>query len=75
MEPVIRSRRAGTFLDKLEALGIPTGPYNLPDWDDTPEGLNQRLDSLFPHSPPTALIVAEAPLLHAADGIWTVSAC
>ena len=45
------------FLARLEAHGIQTGSYNLPDWDDDPDGLRRKLVSLFRHSPPTALIV------------------
>jgi len=44
-------------LDELESHGIQTGAYNLPDWEPTPEGLMQCLDSLFALSPPTALVV------------------
>jgi DNA-binding LacI/PurR family transcriptional regulator len=50
------------FLNELEAQGIPTGPYNLPDWDETPEGFHRLLDSLFLHSPPTALLIQGAQL-------------
>jgi DNA-binding LacI/PurR family transcriptional regulator len=50
------------FLNELNALGIPTGPYNLPDWDDSPEGLCRGLDSLLAVTPPTALIVSEPKL-------------
>jgi DNA-binding LacI/PurR family transcriptional regulator len=53
------------FLAELEANGIPTGTYNLPDWKDTPDGLRRCLDSLFGMSPPTALIIDE-PFLFAA---------
>lgn len=42
----------------LEESGIKPSNYNLPDWEETPEGLHQLLDSLFRVSPPTALIVA-----------------
>ena len=55
------------FLNELEALGIATGPYNLPDWEDSPEGLFRRLDSLFHHTPPTALIIDEVPLYLAVE--------
>lgn len=44
-------------LAELEAHGIKTGPYNLPDWEQSPAGLRKRLDSLFAVSPPTALIL------------------
>jgi len=50
------------FLDELEAHGIPTGPYNLPDWEETPAGFRRLLDSLFRHSPPTALLTDGAPI-------------
>jgi DNA-binding LacI/PurR family transcriptional regulator len=44
-------------LEELESHGIETGPYNLPDWEQTPAGLRHCLDSLFATSPPTALIL------------------
>jgi DNA-binding LacI/PurR family transcriptional regulator len=50
------------FLDRLEEHGIPTGPYNLPDWGDRPEEFRRVLDSLFETTPPTALIV-DQPVL------------
>lgn len=54
------------FLDELAARGIPVGPYNLPLWKDTKEGFHRCLDTLFEHTPPTALIIAEPMLFHAA---------
>ncbi len=53
------------FLDELTSHGIPAGDYNLPDWDETVEGYHRRLESLFKHTPPTALIVDEAPHFNA----------
>ena len=47
------------FLNQLEKRGIRTGAYNLPDWGDHPGGLHQIIESLFQHTPPTALIVSE----------------
>ena len=44
-------------LAELEAHGIGTGAYNLPDWEQSPAGLRKRLDSLFAVSPPTAIIL------------------
>ncbi len=66
------SRPEQAFIDELEAAGITTGSYNLPDWDESREGLNRRLDELFRYSPPTALFFQEATLfiaarLHLAD--------
>ena len=54
------------FLEQLTKHGIQTGPYNLPDWEDTPEGLQHLLDSLFRHTPPTALLLDEPALFFAA---------
>lgn len=50
------------FLDELKAHGIVTSAFNLPDWEETLEGLQQLLSKLFQVTPPTALIVDEAPL-------------
>jgi DNA-binding LacI/PurR family transcriptional regulator/biotin operon repressor len=55
------------FLDRLRDHGISTGLYNLPDWDESPGGLQQQLDSLFAHTPPTALFIEEMPLFIAAQ--------
>lgn len=51
-----------SYLEELEVLGIPTGPYNLPDWEETRSGLHDALDSLFRHTPPTALLMTTSPL-------------
>jgi DNA-binding LacI/PurR family transcriptional regulator len=47
-------------LAELESHGIQTGPYNFPDWEQTPEGLRRCLDSLFTLSSPTALVLDRA---------------
>ncbi len=47
------------FLDELEALGVPTSSYHLPDWGDSKEELQSGLDVLFGITPPTALIIGE----------------
>ena len=39
-----------------------TGTYNMPDWGNDAEGLHQCIDSLFKHTPPTALIFGEPSL-------------
>ena len=49
-----------TFLDELTAHGISTGAYNLPDWEEDMDGFHRLLNSLFQHTPPTALIVDES---------------
>jgi DNA-binding LacI/PurR family transcriptional regulator len=55
------------FLKELAAQGILTGSYNLPDWKDNMEDFHRCLDSLFRHTPPTALVIVEMPLLIAAQ--------
>ena len=55
------------FLEALERLGIGTGTYNLPDWEDNARGLQRCLDSLFRHTPPTALFFSEPALFFAAQ--------
>ncbi len=47
------------FLDELEGRGISTGPYNLPEWEESPEGLRECLDRLFAVSPPTAVFIED----------------
>jgi DNA-binding LacI/PurR family transcriptional regulator len=54
------------FLDELQAHGITPSAYHLPDWEENPEALHDRLDSLFRFTPPTALIIDEAPFYVAA---------
>lgn len=51
-----------SFLTALEELGIQTGTYNMPDWEDSVQGLHQCIGSLFRHTPPTALIMGEPSL-------------
>jgi DNA-binding LacI/PurR family transcriptional regulator len=53
------------FLQELEAQGLPTGPYNLPDWEENSDGLHELLDSIFRVTPPTALIIDQAYIFHA----------
>jgi DNA-binding LacI/PurR family transcriptional regulator len=47
------------YLDSLEQLGIETGAYNLPDWENDRRSFHGCLDSLFRHTPPTALLFSE----------------
>ncbi len=53
------------FLEELQAQGIATGSYNLPDWDDNPQSFHECLRSLFDKTPPTALLVEDAKLVPA----------
>ena len=70
---VRESQRAGgvgpselSIFKEMEAHGLPVGAYNLPDWEDTPKGFHRVLDELFRLTPPTALIIDEPFLFHAA---------
>ena len=54
------------FLNELEAHGIALGPYHLPDWEETIDGFHGCLETLFQVTPPTALIIDEAPFFVAA---------
>ncbi len=60
------SRSSRAFLHELQAAGIATGAFNLPDWEESQDGFLRMLDSLFAHTPPTALILDEPFLFHAA---------
>jgi DNA-binding LacI/PurR family transcriptional regulator len=51
------------FLDHLTKRGIQTNrAYHLPEWIETPEGLEEALGKLFDVTPPTALIATEPQL-------------
>ncbi len=53
------------FLNEMATQGLSVSDYNLPDWEDTVAGFHGRLESLFKITPPTALIVDEAPHFNA----------
>jgi len=53
-------------LEEMRAHGLPTGAYNFPDWEKTPAGFHRLLDELYRVTPPTALIIDQAFLFHAA---------
>lgn len=55
------------FLNELAAQGIPVSDYNMPNWEDTVDGFLERLDSLFRYTPPTAMLIDEAPPFIAAQ--------
>lgn len=51
---------AESFLQRLRHHGFNSGTsYHLPDWEETAEGLQKLLESLFFATPPTALLLAE----------------
>ena len=55
-----------TFMEELEAAGLETSAYNLPDWEESRDGLIRQIDELFRFTPPTALIFHETPIFVAA---------
>lgn len=50
---------AAAFLERLRWHSLPVSEYNLPSWDETPDGLHAMLVSVFAVTPPTALVIAE----------------
>lgn len=50
------------FLESLASSGLTVGHYNLPDWDNDPASFKNCLDSLFAHTPPTAMFFSEPQL-------------
>lgn len=50
------------FLDSLAAAGITVGNYHLPEWDNDATSFSKCLDSLFAHTPPTAMFFSEPQL-------------
>lgn len=46
------------LFEELAAHGITATRYNIPEWDETAEGLHRLLENTFRVTPPTALIVA-----------------
>lgn len=64
----VPSQTGTAFLNALEECGHPATHYNLPAWDQTPEGLEKLLESLFLITPPSALIfVNPAPYVAALE--------
>ena len=64
----VPSQTGTAFLTALEEYGHSPTSYHLPAWDQTPEGLEKLLESLFLITPPTALIfVNPAPYVAALE--------
>ncbi|MEK7949416.1 substrate-binding domain-containing protein [Luteolibacter soli] len=62
------SQTGMAYLTALEECGHTPTSYNLPSWDQTPEGLEKLLESLFMITQPTALIfVNPAPYVAALE--------
>ena len=61
----VPSRAVQTFLDALALEGIRVSDYHNPIWENTCEGFQRCLESLFRATPPSALMVQEPALLGA----------
>lgn len=61
------SAHTKAYMEELIAAGIEASAFNLPDWDESPEGIHKSLMSLFRLTPPTALILDEPALYFAAS--------
>lgn len=48
-----------SFAAAMAELGIAADHFHVPNWEETPEGLQNILESLFRITPPTALIATE----------------
>ena len=53
------------FIEEMSAHGIPVSDYNLPDWEETREGMRALWQSLFQVTPPTAVFMADVQLVTA----------
>lgn len=54
-----------SFLAELKKRNLASSAYNLPEWDNTPEGLRRCLESLFQLTPPTAILIDDWMLQYA----------
>ena len=61
----ILGRSESAFFNELKTHGIKVGDFNLPDWEESREGIQALLRSLFRITQPTAMIVEEAPIFAA----------
>ena len=52
-------------IEEMETHGIPWSSYNFPCWTNDKDGFRLCLESLFAHTPPTALLIEEATYLFA----------
>ena len=63
----VPSQAVRTFLKTLTSEGIEVSDYHNPYWQNTREGFQRCLESLFRGSPPTALVIQEQLLFGAAQ--------
>jgi DNA-binding LacI/PurR family transcriptional regulator len=53
------------FFEELNKRNLSQSSYNLPEWENTPDGLHRCLDELFKVTPPDAILVDDWILLYA----------
>jgi len=56
---------AKVMFEELEKRNLSQSSYNLPEWEDTPDGLHRCLDALFQVTPPDAILVDDWILSYA----------
>ena len=59
------SATAEVLIEELDKRDLQHSSYNLPVWDDTPDGLHRCLDALFQVTPPDAILVDDWILSYA----------
>jgi DNA-binding LacI/PurR family transcriptional regulator len=62
----VPSLSARTFLESLEHHRLRSSSFNMPAWEESSEGLERLMVSLFRTTPPTALIIVEPSVCVAA---------
>ncbi len=66
------SKTSQAFMKAMKDCGHQPTAYNLPGWENTPEGLERLLESLFLITPPTALLFVEPAYYVAALGFLSL---
>jgi DNA-binding LacI/PurR family transcriptional regulator len=59
--PVSKSSTISLLENGFALRGVSASSFHFPDWDETPEGLQAKLESLFRVTPPTA-VFATSPV-------------
>ena len=52
-------RMVEIFGEALAGVGVAAGAFHVPDWEETPEGLEALLKELFRYTPPTAVLCVD----------------
>lgn len=63
------------FRDILQKAGVQPSAYHVPDWEETPAGLEKLLDETFRVTPPTALVCWTMGPVNGVLGWWLGMVC